>query len=205
MRRVLSKEGGSPDSKKKKCLKKDRKANQESSPMKWISVPAEQAPTARLSGFDVDKRELNSACYDLWHRSREPPFFPHCTGAHSQGKAGFCWPRHTRMAGDPSCSHGHSVRYISMPSLWMRSYSNTLLERMCTACVRSQQAYATRKNVSLGISESAYFQTRRTPKLPVTRPSDCLITLPAQVRDKVARHLAVFDIFCPLTQRRCPW
>ena len=45
-----------------------------------------------------------------------------------------------------------------MPSLWMRSYSNTLLERSRVAAVRAQQAYGIRKGVPWGISESAYFK-----------------------------------------------
>src|ERR1019366_1972612 len=45
-----------------------------------------------------------------------------------------------------------------MPSLWMRSYSNTLLERSRATAVRSQQTYAARKGVPWGISESAYFK-----------------------------------------------
>jgi cyclic beta-1,2-glucan synthetase len=45
-----------------------------------------------------------------------------------------------------------------MPSLWMRSYPNTLLERTRAAAVRSQQTYAARKGVPWGISESAYFK-----------------------------------------------
>jgi hypothetical protein len=43
-----------------------------------------------------------------------------------------------------------------MPSLWMRTYPNTLLERSRSAAVRSQQAYAERKGVPWGISESSY-------------------------------------------------
>jgi hypothetical protein len=43
-----------------------------------------------------------------------------------------------------------------MPSLWMRSYPNTLLNRARVAAVRSQQAYAARRGVPWGISESAY-------------------------------------------------
>jgi hypothetical protein len=45
-----------------------------------------------------------------------------------------------------------------MPSLWMRSYSNTLLERTRAAAVRSQQIYGARKGTPWGISESAYFK-----------------------------------------------
>jgi hypothetical protein len=43
-----------------------------------------------------------------------------------------------------------------MPSLWMRSFPNTLLDRSCEGAVRAQQAYGNRKDVPWGISESAY-------------------------------------------------
>jgi hypothetical protein len=42
-----------------------------------------------------------------------------------------------------------------MPSIWMRTYPNTLLDRACAAAVRSQQAYASSKGIPWGISESA--------------------------------------------------
>ena len=42
-----------------------------------------------------------------------------------------------------------------MPSIWMRSYPNTLLDRAAVAAVRSQQEYAESKGILWGISESA--------------------------------------------------
>ena len=49
---------------------------------------------------------------------------------------------------------GTMFEYL-MPSIWMRSYRNTLLDRACAAAVRSQQEYATEKGIPWGISESA--------------------------------------------------
>src|SRR5438132_6775280 len=49
-----------------------------------------------------------------------------------------------------------------MPALWMRTYSNTLLERSRAAALRSQQAHARHKGVPWGISESAYFKLDET-------------------------------------------
>jgi hypothetical protein len=40
----------------------------------------------------------------------------------------------------------------------MHSYPNTLLDRSRVAAVRSQQAYAARRGVPWGVSESAYFK-----------------------------------------------
>jgi cyclic beta-1,2-glucan glucanotransferase len=64
---------------------------------------------------------------------------------------------HTLAGGRPVLLSwtGTLFEYL-MPSLWMRSYSNTLLERSRAAAVRSQQTYAARKRVPWGISESAY-------------------------------------------------
>ncbi len=49
---------------------------------------------------------------------------------------------------------GTMFEYL-MPSLWMRSYPNTLLDRACAAAVRAQQEYAAHKDIPWGISESA--------------------------------------------------
>jgi len=53
---------------------------------------------------------------------------------------------------------GTMFEYL-MPALWMRTYPNTLLERMAFAAVRSQRAYAAHKRIPWGISESAYMRT----------------------------------------------
>ena len=65
---------------------------------------------------------------------------------------------HTVEAGRPVLVSwtGTMFEYL-MPAIWMRSYPNTLLERSRSAAVRAQQAFATRKGVPWGISESAYF------------------------------------------------
>ena len=49
---------------------------------------------------------------------------------------------------------GTMFEYL-MPSIWMRSYPNTLLDRATVQAVRSQQAYAASKGILWGISESA--------------------------------------------------
>jgi len=45
-----------------------------------------------------------------------------------------------------------------MPPLIMRNYAGTLLEQSCQAAVASQIAYARRRNVPWGISESGYYR-----------------------------------------------
>jgi cyclic beta-1,2-glucan synthetase len=111
-------------------------------------------------GFDVDTRQLNSACYDLLGTESRTAVFVAIAKEHIPQESWFLLGRaHTLDGGRPVLLSwtGTLFEYL-MPSLWMRSYSNTLLERMCTACVRSQQAYGSRKNVPWGISESAYFK-----------------------------------------------
>jgi hypothetical protein len=49
---------------------------------------------------------------------------------------------------------GTMFEYL-MPSMWMRSYPNTLLNRASVEAVRSQQTYASKKGILWGISESA--------------------------------------------------
>jgi len=111
-------------------------------------------------GFDVDTHQLNPACYDLLGTESRTAVFAAIAKEDIPQESWFLLGRaHTLDNGRPVLLSwtGTLFEYL-MPSLWMRSYSNTLLERMCTACVRSQQAYGNRKNVPWGISESAYFK-----------------------------------------------
>src|SRR2546427_8382486 len=111
-------------------------------------------------GFNVELQQLHPACYDLLGTESRTAVFVAIAKEDIPQESWFLLGRaHTLDRGRPVLLSwtGTLFEYL-MPSLWMRSYSNTLLERMCTACVRSQQAYATRKNVPWGISESAYFK-----------------------------------------------
>jgi hypothetical protein len=49
---------------------------------------------------------------------------------------------------------GTMFEYL-MPTIWMRNYPNTLLDRATLAAVRTQQEYAAEKGIVWGISESA--------------------------------------------------
>ena len=50
---------------------------------------------------------------------------------------------------------GTMFEYL-MPALWMRLYSNTLLDRSARAAVQMQRMYAARFRVPWGISESGW-------------------------------------------------
>jgi cyclic beta-1,2-glucan glucanotransferase len=109
-------------------------------------------------GFDAESQQLQSSCYDLLAtESRTAVFIAIAKEDIPQD----CWFQlgrgHTLDHGRPVLLSwtGTMFEYL-MPFLWMRSHPNTLLDRARVAAVRSQQAYATRRGVPWGISESAY-------------------------------------------------
>jgi hypothetical protein len=111
-------------------------------------------------GFDTQSQRLQNSCYDLLAtESRIAIFLAIAKEDISQD----CWfllgRGHTLDHGRPALLSwtGTMFEYL-MPSLWMHSYPNTLLDRSRVAAVRSQQAYAARRGVPWGISESAYFK-----------------------------------------------
>src|SRR5205807_5176484 len=111
-------------------------------------------------GFDVQANELQAACYDLLATESRTAVFAAIAKEDIPQDSWFHLGRaHT-------LDHGRLVllswtgtmfEYL-MPALWLRSYSNTLLERSRVAAVRSQQAYAASRGVPWGISESAYYK-----------------------------------------------
>ena len=109
-------------------------------------------------GFDAGSRQLHPACYDLLGtESRTAVFVAVAKGDIPQQSWFLLGRAHTLDQGRPIMLSwtGTLFEYL-MPSLWMRSYPRTLLERSRVAAVRSQQAYAASKGVPWGISESAY-------------------------------------------------
>jgi cyclic beta-1,2-glucan synthetase len=111
-------------------------------------------------GFDVEAHGLHEACYDLLATESRTAVFVAIAKEDIPQESWFLLGRaHTLDAGRPVLLSwtGTLFEYL-MPSLWMRSYANTLLERSRTAAVHSQQIYAARKAVPWGISESAYFK-----------------------------------------------
>jgi hypothetical protein len=111
-------------------------------------------------GFDVESGQLHSACYDLLATESRTAMFAAIAKDDIPQESWFLAGRaHTLAEGRPVLISwtGTLFEYL-MPALWMRSFSNTLLERSRAAAVRCQQAYAARKGVPWGISESAYFK-----------------------------------------------
>ena len=109
-------------------------------------------------GYDVPARELHSACYDmLASEARIAAFISVAKGDLEQSS----W---FKMGRTHTLAYGHAVllswtgtmfEYL-MPSLWMRSYPETLMARTLTGVVEVQRAFARRLGVPWGISESGY-------------------------------------------------
>lgn len=112
-------------------------------------------------GFDVQADQLHSACYDLLaSESRIAAFVGIAKDEIPQDTWFLLGRAHTLDRGQAILLSwtGTMFEYL-MPTLWMQSYPNTLLERSRAAAVRLQRAYADSKRVPWGISESAYFKT----------------------------------------------
>lgn len=108
-------------------------------------------------GFDAQSEELQPYCYDLLATEPRTAVF---ISIAKEDIPQDCWFHLDRPF---AVDHGRSVllswtgtmfEYL-MPSIWMRSHPNTLLDRAALAAVKTQQAYAAEKGIPWGISESA--------------------------------------------------
>ena len=109
-------------------------------------------------GVDLDAGQLSSACYDLLATESRTASFVAIAKEDIPQESWFLLGRaHTLDQGHPVLLSwtGTMFEYL-MPSLWMRSHPNTLLERSQAAVVQSQRAYAESLGVPWGISESSY-------------------------------------------------
>jgi len=109
-------------------------------------------------GFNVEKTRLEPACYDLLASESRTAAFVAIAKEDIPQETWFLLGRaHTLDDGRPVLLSwsGTSFEYL-MPSLWMRSFPNTLLERSRAGSVRSQQHYGERKGVPWGVSESSH-------------------------------------------------
>jgi cyclic beta-1,2-glucan synthetase len=108
-------------------------------------------------GFDTQTETLQPYCYNLLATEPRTAVF---IAIAKEDIPQDCWFRLDRPY---TRDRGHTVllswtgtmfEYL-MPSIWMRCYPNTLLDRASVAAVRSQQDYAATKRILWGISESA--------------------------------------------------
>jgi cyclic beta-1,2-glucan synthetase len=111
-------------------------------------------------GFDVEKNELSAACYDLLASEARIASFVSIAKDDIPQESWFQFGRvHTSFDGSPLLFSwtGTMFEYL-MPSIWMRSYPDTLLQQSRASAVRAQQAYTAKKHIPWGISESAAFK-----------------------------------------------
>jgi cyclic beta-1,2-glucan synthetase len=118
-----------------------------------------QAQKEALSiGYHVAEGRLDQASYDLLaSEARMAVFVAIAKGDIPQE----CWFRlgrtHTIFRGERLlCSWSGTMFEYLMPSLWMRHYSDTILDQSMKAAVRSQREYGRLHGVPWGISESAF-------------------------------------------------
>jgi hypothetical protein len=107
-------------------------------------------------GYDVARQELAASCYDLLaSEARLATFLAIARYALPQ-QSWFRLDREHTFAYDNFLVlswTGTMFEYL-MPALWMRSHPGTLLARTETACVNIQRAFARRRRIPWGISES---------------------------------------------------
>ncbi|RRA48924.1 glycosyl transferase [Acidipila sp. EB88] len=112
-------------------------------------------------GYEVETGELHSACYDmLASEARIAAFI-------SVAKGDLLQQSWFKMGRTHTLAFGHAVllswtgtmfEYL-MPSLWMRSYPDTLMARTLSGVVAVQRAYGRKLGTPWGISESGYAET----------------------------------------------
>jgi cyclic beta-1,2-glucan synthetase len=109
-------------------------------------------------GFDVEKQEVHSACYDLLASESRIALFVAIAKDDVPQESWFQLGRAQAIdqgvAGLLSWT-GTMFEYL-MPAIWMRIYPNTLLERAVDAAVHVQRVYAHDKGIPWGISECAF-------------------------------------------------
>ena len=110
-----------------------------------------------FGGLDAQSKNLQPYCYDLLATEPRTAVF---VAIAKEDIPQDCWFRldrpFTRDHGRPVLMSwtGTMFEYL-MPSIWMRSYRNTLLDRADIGAVQSQQEYAADKGIPWGISESS--------------------------------------------------
>ncbi len=109
-------------------------------------------------GYDVAKARNSDSCYDLLASEARVASFIAIAKGDVPEEAWFRLGRRHVLAGADKVLvswTGTMFEYL-MPLLWMNSFRDTLLDRATSACVRVQQAFASRHKIPWGISESAY-------------------------------------------------
>ncbi|WP_158748537.1 glucoamylase family protein [Acidobacterium sp. S8] len=112
-------------------------------------------------GYEVEPKKLHAACYDLLASEARIAAFVAIAKGDVPQQLWFKLGRTHTMAFGRSVLiswTGTMFEYL-MPSLWMRSYPDTLVSRTLAAHVQIQRAFARENRILWGISESGYAQT----------------------------------------------
>ena len=107
-------------------------------------------------GYDVRAQKLHEACYDMIASEARIATFLAVARDELPQQSWLNLSRdHTRAFGTFLLLSwtGTMFEYL-MPSLWMRSYPDTMVARTLAACVQVQRAFAHTLNIPWGISES---------------------------------------------------
>jgi cyclic beta-1,2-glucan synthetase len=109
-------------------------------------------------GYDVAAGKLDPSCYTLLaSEARMASFVAIAKGDIPQESWFRLGRAHTLFRGEPVLLSwtGTMFEYL-MPSLWMRQYRDTIVDRSMKVVVRSHREYGKRRGVPWGISESAF-------------------------------------------------
>ena len=141
-------------------------------------------------GYDAEAAKVHAACYDLLASEARIANFIAIAKDEIPQESWFLLSRsHVVAYGRPVLISwtGTMFEYL-MPSLWMRSYPNTLLERSKEAAVLAQQEYAASRHVPWGISECAFAKVEEQgvygyrafgiPQLALQQDEDRLVVAP---------------------------
>jgi cyclic beta-1,2-glucan synthetase len=107
-------------------------------------------------GYDGTTNELHSACYDLLASEARIASFIAVANGDIPQQSWFRLDRsHVLVDGHPALLSwtGTMFEYM-MPSLWMRTFPNTLISRSLESAVRIQRNHV--RNIPWGISESGF-------------------------------------------------
>jgi cyclic beta-1,2-glucan synthetase len=109
-------------------------------------------------GYEIERQHLHQACYDLLCSEARIAAFITVSKGEAPQQSWFKLGRtHTMAYGHPVLISwtGTMFEYL-MPSIWMRSYPDTLVSRTLSGVVAIQRAFGKEHGIPWGISESGW-------------------------------------------------
>ena len=136
-----------------RAIEKGAESLAEEMDFSWLVQPGRQVLSI---GYDISKQAITDSCYDLFaSEARLATFLAIATYALPQQSWFRLEREHTFAEGNFVILSwtGTMFEYL-MPGLWMHSHPGTLAARNEASCVRIQRAFARRRRIPWGISES---------------------------------------------------